>query len=70
MLTFNVRTHCEMFRFAQHDILSIIIYVILSVVKNLSVSANCEMFRFAQHDILCIIIYVILSVTKNLFSWR
>ena len=38
-----VCTHREMFRFAQHDILSInnvIIYVILNVVKNLSVSTD------------------------------
>ena len=56
VLTFNVRAHCEMFRFAQHDILSIIIYVILSVAKNLSVGANVE----------CPYVYVILSVAKNL----
>ena len=38
-----VCTHREMFRFAQHDILSInnvIICVILNVVKNLSVSTD------------------------------
>ena len=43
VLTLNLRTHCEMFRFAQHDILSInnvTIYVILNVVKNLSVGAT------------------------------
>ena len=42
-LSLNVRTHCEMFRFAQHDILSInnvIICVILSVAKNLSVKGE------------------------------
>ena len=51
------------------DTQNVIVYVILSVAKNLSVGANCEMFRFAQHDKLSInnvIVYVILSVAKNL----